>query len=61
MSEASAALARIEAITADIQRIDAETGGMFRGLFAEEARQACDDIARILRKRDAQQPQQAAE
>lgn len=60
MTPAEKSITRIEAITADLERIDAETGGMFRGLFAEEAHEAIDDIARILRKRDATH-QEAAE
>jgi hypothetical protein len=60
MSAVSEALARIEAIIADIERLDAETGGIYRGIFADEARAARDDSARILRKM-AQAQSEAAE
>lgn len=47
MTPAELALARIEAIVSELERLDAETGGIYRDPFD---RRASDHVARILRK-----------
>jgi len=56
MTAAELALARIEAIVTEIERLDAATGGQFRDPYDREAR---DHVERILRKM-AQNPPKIA-
>jgi hypothetical protein len=58
MSTADLPLRRIEAILAEIERLDAETGGQFR---EEYDREAFDIAARIERKMLRNQPSECAE
>jgi hypothetical protein len=57
MSTADLALRRIEAILAEIERLDAELGGQFR---EEGDREAFDVAARIERKMLRNQPSEGA-
>ena len=58
MSTADMALSRIEAILAELERVDAESGGKFR---EEGDREAFDIAARIERMMLRNQPSERAE
>lgn len=48
-TKAEEALARIEAIMAEVERLTKETGGIYHELFRDEAHEAGDDCSRIMR------------